>query len=226
MLEDLAKACNGQTLRRSGDVALQSLGVAQDVVCDIPGESVVEVAELMDCAQDQGRISAFGLTAPSLSDVFIRLCENAEAEEELKRQQRTHPTEAQPTEANNELPTQAKNEHAHVAADIAKAVSLPRQTPSTTRRICILVEERFRLSTKRPSMFVPAIVLTLGLVAATILAFVDVSATIGNDEVHWEFHSQVSRKMRLRVLLSVLWYYCRSIWMQIPFCPLQILRTW
>ena len=199
MLEQLREISDGITHRRPGDEALHELEATDDLVLSVPPDVVVPVATLMDELQQRGDIESYGLTAPSLTDVFVKLCENAEAAAlstttsaegggGKSKQESSDPDHddvgaeaeaaaAAAAAAATTTTTTLSRDRSHEAGDISAVVNLVLRKPTPSVQIGILLREQFQLSCKRLSMYAPAVLLALGLAAALALAFVELSAT-------------------------------------------------
>lgn len=146
------------------------------LTCSVPPGEAASVAAVLNALKSDGTDIQFAFMSPSLADVFIRLCENAEAAASTQSAQHSPGAQPMPHAAHTTATVHAEpRSHLDIAKDISAVIELERQPVTSCQQIAALVAEKFQLAQKRPSTLLPTVILAIGLAAVCALAFADLS---------------------------------------------------
>ena len=191
------------------------------LTCSVPPDEAPSVAALLDALNSDGLAVQFSFTSPSLADVFIRLCENAEAAE-CAQSAPDSPDAQRMLQAGRTTATVHAEPRSHldIAKDISAVLELERQSVTSSQQIAALFTEKFQLARKRPSTILPAAMLAIGLAAVCALAFSDLSPPQHNSVVSCRFRSFFSNMASRDVLTKDL---AQTVGLQVDLHPRAVL---
>ena len=193
LLQQLRTASPATSLRESDEEHARSdKNAHDDLHFQVPPQDVVAVAELMDRLQDTGAVGTFGLTVPSLADVFIKLRLRAEeAEEEAVAPAAAQGDRDSGRGGGDRVRSDAKSHDRRRNDDgggggggadnddhdrhFADVVGMKHRRLSTGEQISLLYSERWQLASKRCSMFISSIIVFVGLALGVALSFIELT---------------------------------------------------